>query len=213
VVRPRGVVCGFLAGQLACLLLLSACDSTSPALAPTPTLVSEASPETGNPNAILTALPPASAPSPVPSPNLSEAERVGLYTQVVATLLKGESVQTVYVSPYVGQGVRLDEPDESTPLPSSLLPALQLADTKRKYELLDFAQAVGPLDDGGEVADGGVYLTLGPITASTEKNTLFVRASIYRKVGSAEGNLYRFGHDASGGWKLLDVTPEWSDQQ
>jgi hypothetical protein len=78
----------------------------------------------------------------------------------------------------------------------------------------EFADAVGPLEEGGKVKDGGVFVTLGEIMAAPEgTGTVAVRGSIFRGIGDAEGNLYRFHTDdtAPDGWQLLEVQQEWSD--
>jgi hypothetical protein len=72
---------------------------------------------------------------------------------------------------------------------------------------------LGPLEEGGKVKDDGVFVTLGPIVEDeSAEGTVSVRASIYRKVGEAEGHIYRFKRDASSsdGWSLQNSTREWS---
>ena len=81
-----------------------------------------------------------------------------------------------------------------------------------KYEIMDFSEATGPLDDGGQVKNGGVFITLGPITNDGQpKDTVAVHASIYRKVGDAQGYLLHLHREASG-WRVLDSKQEWFDE-
>ncbi len=138
-------------------------------------------------------------------------EQAALYAQVAKALLKGEVATYVYISPYIAQGDRLDDPNEGQPLPQSLISTLQSSDDSRKYSAIGFSQAVGALEDGGEVENGGLFLTLGAIAADpTNPDALSIRASIYRKAGSAEGYSYHLVRDGSA-WKLTGATQEWND--
>jgi hypothetical protein len=198
----------WIALQLLAVLALAACDD---GVAPSPTPdtpsetapVSEASPMIGI----------GREPTPVPSPTgLDEQGRVQLYVMVVSELMAREEADNVYISPYIGQGERLDNPDERTPIPAGMIAALEAADGGRAYFESEFGQVVGALEDGGKVVDGGVFVTLGPIlNDATEKDVVDIRASIYRKVSDAEGYIYRYKRDASGEWKLLNVNQEWLD--
>jgi hypothetical protein len=194
--------------QLLAVLALAACDD-GPAPSATPrtpseTALSEASPMTGI----------GQEPTPVPSPTgLDEQGRVQLYVMVVSELVAREEADNVYVSPYIGQGERLDNPDERTPIPAGLIAALEAADGGRAYFESEFGQVVGALEDGGKVVDGGVFVTLGPIlNDATEEEVVDIRATVYRKVSDAEGYIYRYKRDASGEWKLLTANQEWLDR-
>ncbi len=197
---------------LVCLPVLVACGEGRPAPSPVPspsgatvtpaTPVAQVSPIAGTPQA----------------PDITEGERALLYARVVLDLLTEEQARHVYISPYVAAGERLDVPDEHIPLPQGLVDLLLGADPARTYEISAFEDAVGPLDDGGQVRDGGVFITLGQIQlqrsgGQASGTGVLVRASIYRRVGSAEGYIYRFDRDPSGpdGWKLVESTLEWSD--
>src|SRR5205814_2765648 len=127
----------------------------------------------------LTEIPNLPAPTAVPSPaGIDEAASVQIYSAVVAALLEKQSPPYVYISPYIGQGEHLDEPDQANPLPTGLLPALSSSGGGPKYELRDFPQATGPLDEGGKVNNGGVFITLGPITnEGASQDSVAVRAS------------------------------------
>jgi hypothetical protein len=149
---------------------------------------------------------------------IAEDERALLYVRVVLDLLAEEQARHVYISPYVAAGERLDTPDEHIPLPQGLVDLLLGADPARTYEISAFEDAVGPLDDGGQVKDSGVFITLGQIQlqrsgGQVSGTGVLVRASIYRRVGSAEGYIYHFDRDPSApdGWKLVESTLEWSD--
>jgi hypothetical protein len=131
---------------------------------------------------------------------------------------EGKEVGYVYISPYIGQGEHLDIPDEDTPIPAKLLPTLQSADgqSSRTYKALDFGEAVGPFEEGTKVANGGVFITLGPIMNNeSDEAAVTVSANIYRDATSAEGNIYSLSRDPSAdtGWKLLTTTPEWSTNE
>jgi hypothetical protein len=200
----------WIALQLLVVLVLAACDdgvapSATPGTPSETTLASEASPMTGI---------GAQEPTPVPSPTgLDEQGRMQLYVMVVSELVAREEAASVYVSPYIGQGERLDNPDERTPIPASLVAALEAADSGRAYFESEFGQVVGALEDGGKVVDGGVFVTLGPIlNDATEEDVVDIRATIYRKVSDAEGYIYRYKRDASGEWKLLNANQEWLDR-
>ncbi len=164
-------------------------------------------------NGVLTVVPDAVSPTPVPLANVSSADQVSIYSMVVAGLLKGEKAKNIYISPYVGQGERLDAPNEGMPVPNTLDDTLQSGDKNHSFQLVEFADAVGALEDGGKVKNNGVFLTLGQITVDTvDKGTVQVRGSLYRGVANGMGNAYHFQHDSSG-WTLLNVTSEWNDQQ
>jgi hypothetical protein len=184
----------FIVAQALFAFLLAACGTTLPTPSPGPT------------GTILQEDIPTAVSSQSPTVPFE------LYTQVVLDLLKEEKTTRVYISPYAGQSERLDVPDEEGPLPPTLVPALERADPSRDYEMLDFSEAIGPLEEGGVVNEDGVFVTLGPIATEQADEIATVRASIYRRVGSAEGYIYRFGHDA-GDWKLLEAEQEWSDEE
>jgi len=46
---------------------------------------------------------------------------VQIYSAVTAALLDKQSPPYVYISPYIGQGEHLDEPDEANPIPGGLI--------------------------------------------------------------------------------------------
>jgi hypothetical protein len=146
--------------------------------------------------------------------DLETAERVQIYKLALLALLDKEAASNVYISPYVGEGERLDNPNESAPVPEDLTDALSSAGGNRTYELRDFSEAVGPLEEGGKVENDGVFVIVGPIIEAGEApDQVAVRASIYRKVGDAAGYIYRFERDAASaeGWTLSDSTREWSE--
>jgi len=141
---------------------------------------------------------------------------VRIYQAVIGALLSREQPAHVYIGPFTGRGERLDDADETRPLPQGLLPALQASDTGPEYALLDFAEATGPLEEGGQVQNGGIFLTLGPIEADPAgEGAAAVRGSTYRKVGSAEGLRFRLRPDDTTtlGWKVGASTEEWNDSQ
>ena len=199
---------------LACglmLLVLPACDGGGN---PVPTATF---PGAANTPRVGEVPPDATTPTAVPSPvGLDESARIGVYAQLVASLLKSNAdAEFVFVSPYIGQGERLDNPDENTPVPAGLVEQLEGDITSRKFEVRDFMEAVGALEDGGRVKNRGIFVTLGPIVnTSSDPNVVTARASIYRMVGEARGDVYRFQRDAGerSGWKLLGVTEEWNDK-
>lgn len=190
-------------------VLLSACDSgPAPVVAtPVPTMDLSASPTEGMMPTLVT-------PTPVPTPaGLTDADAANIYAAVIDSLLGEKVPPVVYISPYIGRGERLDDPDESQPLPQSILSALP-ASSDTKYQFNDFSAVIGPLDSGGAVQDNGVFITLGAITADPANNdTVSVRGSLYRKVGDALGESFHLKRDqaASYGWRILDSTQEWSD--
>lgn len=203
-----------------CLGLLTACDGSP---SPTPTVPTPGNatatlaggvPETPDLSEALTAFPissPATAPKEA---DLEATERVQIYKLAVLALLDREAASTVYISPYVGEGERLDNPNEAAPLPQDLIDALSSAGGNRSYELRDFSEAVGPLEDGGKVEKDGVFVIVGPVIEAGEAaDQVAVRASIYRKVGDAAGYIYRVERDAASeeGWTLSDTTREWSE--
>jgi hypothetical protein len=209
-------------------LLLVGCDLPGPPPpAPTPTAtavpngiepsltppVGVEGTETDTISSVLTEIPNLPTPTAVPSPaGIDEAASVQIYSAVVAALLDKQSPPYVYLSPYIGQGEHLDEPDQGNPLPRGLLPALAASGTRARYEVRDFSQAIGPLDAGGQVINGGVFVTLGPIAnEGASQDTVAVRASIYRKVGDAQGLVLHLRRDPSG-WRVLDSKQEWTDE-
>ncbi|MDQ5826117.1 MAG: hypothetical protein M3441_18140 [Chloroflexota bacterium] len=205
---------------LALALLVSACDPGGPpapggSIDATPP-PAETSPGMDLPDALMTEVVAGSGmqtPSAVPAA-VSEDDRETIYGLVVLNLVRTEAATTVYLNPFLGQGERLDESEHSKPLGESLGRYMDSVDGERQYFMSEFADAVGPLEDGGKVKDGGVFVTLGEIMAAPEGTDIVaVRGSIFRGIGDAEGNLYRFQSDdtAPDGWKLLDVQQEWSD--
>lgn len=220
-ISVRGAFLFFLAALGA---LLVGCDSTVPTRAPTPGAV------TGTPSIVVPQTTPVEPGSPVPavvptialhisssaspSPALSEDARVDLYSAVVGALIKNEAALNVYVIPYVGKGEHLDDPDESLPLPASLLSTLQGRYSSVQFAMSGFADAVGALDDGGKVKNDGVLLTVGEISLSGAggNSSATVKASIYRKAGDAEGYIYTLQRDSSGAWAVTKKSEEWNDK-
>jgi hypothetical protein len=146
---------------------------------------------------------------------LSDEDKETIYGLAVLNLVKNEQANTVYLSPLVGEGERLDESNPGKPQAATLVRYMDAVDGERQYAMSEFSQVVGPLEDGGKVTGGGVFVTLGEVLADPESaDIVAVRGSIYRGRGNAEGNLYRFQRDdtAPDGWKLLDVRQEWSDE-
>ncbi|HKP51413.1 MAG TPA: hypothetical protein VJ183_02045 [Chloroflexia bacterium] len=199
---------------IAAMTLLAACDTQAPpSVTVTPSVPSTPTDEAG--------LIEATTPTPIPSPTgLDEGARVDVYMSVVLEMLdkEGKEVGYVYISPYIGQGEHLDIPDEDTPIPSKLIRTLQSADgqSDRTFTALDFGEAVGPFEEGTKVANGGVFITLGPIVNdASDEVSVTVRASVYRDATSAEGNIYSLSRDPSAptGWKLLTTIPEWTSNQ
>ncbi|HEX8597919.1 MAG TPA: hypothetical protein VF952_05310 [Chloroflexia bacterium] len=206
---------------LALGLLLSACDMSGPqsgsseAARSTPTLV-ETAPTINLPGALITeVVSGAGQPTPVATPAfVSEDDRETIYGLVVLNLVKAEPATTVYLNPFLGQGERLDESGLTNPLGETLSSYMDSVDGERQYFISEFSDAVGPLEDGGKVKDSGVFITLGEIASGPAGTGIVaVRGSIFRGIGDAGGNLYRFQPDATApdGWKLLDVQQEWSD--
>jgi hypothetical protein len=196
-------------------LLLVACDLIATPATPTVPVASPTLPVPADATNISTALTEVAGlptPTAVPSPvGIDAAASVQIYSAVVAALLAKQSPPYVYISPYIGQGDHLDQPDQNNPLPQGLLSALPSAGGRPKYQMMDFSQAIGPLEDGGQVKNGGVFVTLGPITNDGQpKDTVAVRAAIYHKVGDAQGYLFHLRQDSSG-WKVLDSKQEWAD--
>lgn len=194
--------------------------SPTPASLPTDTAGAEVTvtitgTETPDLNSVLTVVPDAASPTPVPLAAISSDAKVLIYGLVVADLLKSEKARNVYISPYVGQGERLDAPNEAMPVPATLDHTLQARDKGHSYSLVEFADAVGALEDGGKVKDNGAFITLGEITVDgSGKDIVLVHGSLYRGVANGTGNAYRFQQDlANNTWKLLDVTSDWNDQQ
>jgi hypothetical protein len=130
----------------------------------------------------------------------------------VAALLDEEKPPYVYISPYVGEGERLDTPGESISMSEELVVELESADVGPTYQLLDFMEAIGNLEDGGKVKNDGVFITLGAIETGPGEGTVQVRGSIYRMVGSAEGYRFTLGRDPSSGWQVLSTDQEWTDE-
>lgn len=191
-------------------LLLAACDSQGPSVGtPTPTDLEGA----------LGAVTVTPVPSPV---GLDEDDRIAVYVSVINEMLdnEGKEVRHIYINPYIGQGEHLDSPDEASPIPGTLPPALKKADPtgQRDYVVQDFVESTGPIEGGGKVNNGGVFVTLGPIVnAGGKADSVEVRASIFREAASAEGNIYSLVRDSASetGWKVVTTTQEWSskDQQ
>lgn len=212
---PGQVAFLWLAFTLGGLLLLVACDSGNPAPASTPTVVStpDALPtDDGSIQGLVTV-------TPVPSPTgLNETDRVAAYRAIILEMLskEGKEVTHVYISPYIGQGEHLDNPDQDTPIPPKLLSALKAADKSktRIYNATDFSEAVNV--DTGKVKNGGIFITLGPILNEGDKpDAITARASIFRESSSAEGNIYSLTPDASDTsiWKVLTTVSEWTADQ
>lgn len=200
---------------LALLMLLAACGSnaTDPTATATLPQTSVATPTGAGGEEFLP--PDATTPTPAPSPvGLTENDRVDVYSHIIGTLLQGDlGTRFIYISPYIGQGEHLDSPDEETPVPSTLMESLEPAYHDRSFEVRDFADATDALEDGGRVKNDGIFVTLGPIVNdSSGSNIVTARASYYRGVGDARGDLYSLQRapSSSTGWELLTQEEEWN---
>jgi hypothetical protein len=141
---------------------------------------------------------------------MSEADRVGVYTLLIGEMLKPDlTTRFIYISPYIGQGEFLDNPDTNTPVPPTLMESLEPAYHDRAFEVRDFEDSIRPLEDGGRVKNDGIFITLGPI-ANTGSDTVSVRGSHYRGVGDARGDLYSFRATGPDSWLLTNVVEEWN---
>ncbi len=209
------VACLWVALAVSGLLTLAACDSGTPAVSTTPTAMPSAAAtptDDGSVQELVTV-------TPVPSPTgLNETDRVAAYQAIIVEMLskEGKEVAHVYISPFIGQGEHLDNPDGDTPIPPKLLAALKSADKSksRVYSATDFGEAVDV--DTGKVKNGGIFITLGPILNEEGKtDTVSVRASVYRESSSAEGNIYSLNRaaGASKSWKVQTTVPEWTAGQ
>jgi hypothetical protein len=155
--------------------------------------------------------------TPQPSPTgLSEADRVAVYAGAFASNIERDGVtRFYYISPYIGQGERLDNPDPNTPVPPTLVEALESRFGDQRFEVTEFLDALkdGDLESGGQVRNDGLFVTLGPIVNDpADQNMVSVQVAFYRMVGDARGDIYRFRRDgtAEGGWQLLDFGEEWN---
>jgi hypothetical protein len=143
---------------------------------------------------------------------LAESGRVAIYTLVIGEILRPDlGTRSIFISPYIGQGEFLDNPDTNTPVPPTLMESLEPAYHDRAFEVRDFEDAIRPLEEGGRVKNDGIFITLGPIVNDGD-DTVSVRAGFYRGVGDARGDILRFERDSStsDGWKLLEVKEEWN---
>jgi hypothetical protein len=191
---------------LACLLLpllLAACDGGSTPGGATVTPTGEGG-LTIDPALAVTV-------TPLPSPEgLSEEDRVGVYLAVIGRMLEPDlGTRFVYISPYLGQGEFLDNPDTNTPVPPDLMERLEPAYADRQFEIRDFEEAIRPLEEGGQVKNDGIFVTLGPI--SNDGDGVAARASYYRSVGDARGDLYTLNRDG-GGWQVVEQKEEWNNK-
>ena len=161
----------FCASAVLCLFVLAACDGGSPApgnTTPTPLAEASALVDTGTLGDLLTEVPEFPTSTPVPTPaGITDADALNIYLKVADALLGEKQPAFIYISPFVGEGEHLDDPNMSQPLPAGLLPALVKADTGPQYALLNFENAIGPLEEGGVVKNNGAFLTLGAIAADT----------------------------------------------
>jgi hypothetical protein len=141
---------------------------------------------------------------------MSESGRVAVYTHLIGEILKPDlGTRFVYISPYIGQGEFLDNPDTNTPVPPTLMERLEPAYHDRAFEVRDFEESIHPLEEGGRVKNDGIFITLGPIT-NVGSDTVSVRASYYRGVGDARGDLYSFRTTGPESWELMNVAEEWN---
>jgi hypothetical protein len=215
----RGSCAFFLVALGALALLAAACDNGAPPATPTAT-VQDVNSDLVTPgddedtSDLLTAVAAQVTATPVPTPaGLTQEDSDRIYATVIDALLGEKLPPVVYISPYLGQGERLDEPDETQPVSESLLGALT-PESSTKYELGDFTEVIGPLDDGGVVQNNGAFVTLGSIAADpSDPDSVIVHGSIYRKVGDAQGFRFHVVKDPSRrtGWSVSDSTQEWSD--
>src|SRR5687768_8766129 len=140
----RRLSSGLVGAALVIPLLLAACDSASPQ--PTPSVVAT---PTGQGGELV--IPDAATVTPVPSPvGLVERDRVAVYTLVIGEILRADlGTRSIFISPYIGQGDFLDNPDTNTPVPPTLMESLEPAYHDRAFEVRDFEDSIRPLEEGG----------------------------------------------------------------
>jgi hypothetical protein len=208
------------------IVLAVGCDNAlppTPTVAPAPTATTGSGPApsvtaggiVGEEADLMTAVADLPSPTAATSAALDSEQRVVIYKQVLSLLTRNEQAPVVFLSPYLGEGERLDEHPSDKMIPEALTSALSSSDPDRTYQSGDFSEVVGSLDDGGVVKDNGVYVTLGDIQADpAQQGAVVLRASIYRKVGSAEGYTYRLVPDSSApsGWRVIETTQDWLDR-
>jgi hypothetical protein len=195
------------------LALLAACDQgATPTLTPgapaPPTATELPDPTPDSPTMLPTfELPPPPTLPPTPS-GLDDAQVVEIYNVVVRDLIQPAPPPYIAIAPTASQGEQLDMPAPDRPIPPALVDKLQ--DLGVPVELVPFIEAIGPLETGGRVLNGGVFLTLGVIEQDpgADPNRIALHASLYRASDDATGYRYDLTR-AAGPWTVQSRTQVW----
>ena len=212
----------FLLAAVLALALLAACDqgpaptptpgaspgltATDPGGAPPPTDSGPTEPAPEIPTALPTIeLPPPPTLPPTPS-GMDDTQVVEIYDLVVRDLIQPTPPPYIAIAPTASQGEQLDMPVADQPLPNSLLDRLK--DRGVPVELVQFIEAIGPLETGGRVQNDGIFLTLGVIEQDADPTNAALYASWYRASDDATGYRYELTRTADR-WTIKNRTQVW----
>ncbi|HMA37730.1 MAG TPA: hypothetical protein VKY74_24970 [Chloroflexia bacterium] len=163
-------------------------------------------------------MPPTVPPTPTVAPvatGVAEEQAEVIYSLIAHDLVTQSLVTTttktipayIGISPRAGQGSLLDTDASNLPIPENLIE--DLADLGTTVAFVPFMEAIGPLEEGGQVRDGGVYLTLGVLTPQSDADHVAAYASYYRATNDATGYLYHLEKGGSGPWVIKDRQQVW----
>jgi hypothetical protein len=206
-----------LALTLALALLLAACGNGGAPATPSP--ASGSSGSSGGPTETISpdGPPPEGPPPPTSGPvaTVSTDEAVVIYSLIahdlVAQSLTTAATKTtpayIGISRQAGQGALLDTDSTNVTIPDDLID--ELGDLGTTVTFSPFMEAIGPLEDGARVRDGGIYLTLGVLEDQGTPDKIAAYASYYRATDDATGYRYVLEKAAGGPWVIKDRQQVW----
>ena len=164
----------------------------------------------------IPASPPTVAPTVPPAvATLTDPEALIVYS-LIAHDLVGLSVATatlkkappfIGINPRAGKGPLLDTDSATATIPQDLID--NMADLGTTVTFSSFMDAVGALENGGQVRDNGIYLTFGQLEPQGSPDRVAAYASIYRANTDATGYRYLVERVADGPWIIKDRQQVW----
>ena len=180
---------------------------------PGPPTAAEAPTETISPDGPPPDGPPLPTAGPVATVGTDEAVVIysliahDLVAQSLTTAATKTTPEYIGISQQAGQGALLDTDSTNVTIPDDVID--EMGDLGTTVTFSPFMEAIGALEDGAQVRDGGIYLTLGVLEDQGSPDKLAAYASYYRASDDATGYRYILEKAAGGPWVIKDRQQVW----
>lgn len=199
---------------------LTACGDSTPTPGVLPTALVGSTPPGGPNPAHPPPIPPTLAVNSVPRPPAPTALATGVAPQEASTIynliahdLVAQSQGApgaapppyIGINPQAGKGPLLDTSAADVEISDDLID--NMADLGTTVAFSGFMDAIGSLENGGQVRDRGIYLTIGVLEPAGDNVQAY--ASYYRASNDATGYRYTLERAGGGPWVIKDRQQVW----